>query len=126
METPGVGEYDVDVKYSKSPQYSIPKKTREITINEKLNYSVSNNGSVPFNSKSPGSSNTKGKKYLEYLEKPDMKNGPQEYNNDRGLTPVKLGSEKKNSNIEIVNNTPGPGAYSVKEKFIKCKTQSYS
>lgn len=61
LQTPGVGEYNIEVKHSKSPQYSIPKKTREIIVNEKLNYSLSNNGSDNINSKSPSSSNKKGK-----------------------------------------------------------------
>ena len=37
-----------------------------------------------------------------------------------------LGEDKKSSTLEIPNNIPGPGAYSIKDKFVKSKTQSFS
>ena len=101
-KNPGPGEYELDVKLSKTPQYSFPKKKKEIIINNNVNYAVS----------SP--SNSGNYDHKSSFEKKKT--------NNPGENPIEKVDRNANSSAKFdkkpreVDNIPaaipGPGAYS--------------
>lgn len=115
-QNPGPGEYELYIRSSKTPQYSFPKKKKEIIINNNLNYTVTSPGGF--------------KASLENMNAFSIVNqasskSEQEYNPDKSKKPgyPSINIDKKNHILEKTADTvPGPGAYTCsRDKISKSK-----
>lgn len=102
---PGPGQYDLDVRLSKSPQYSFPKKKKEIIINNNVNYTMSS----PVGNFNPKRSFDNNKVFSGSHKASKSETGQGEYLSNKAALPA--------------SSVPGPGAYStLKDKLSKTQT----